>query len=64
MKLKNDKKDTRQIMTTNGNLAIVRTILRPADEASMSRLLETEQIRCIALLLESSKFSRNDYHKP
>ena len=48
--LKNDKKDTRRIMTTNGSLAIQRTILRPVDEASMSRLLETEQAKCIAPL--------------
>jgi hypothetical protein len=48
--LKNDKKDTRRIMTTKGSLAIVRTILRPSDEQSMNRLFETEKVRCIAPL--------------
>ena len=46
--LKNDKKDTRRIMTTKGILSILRTILRPSDEISMNRLFDTEQVRCIA----------------
>ena len=46
--LKNDKKDTRRIMTTKGILSILRTILRPSDESSMNRLFDTEQLRCIA----------------
>ena len=46
--LKNDKKDTRRIMTTKGILSILRTILRPNDESSMNRLFDTEQVRCIA----------------
>jgi len=48
--LKNDKKDTRRIMTTKGILAILRTILRPIDKVSMSRLYETEQVKCISPL--------------
>jgi len=46
--LKNDKKDRICIMTTNGALTIRRTILRPNDDVSMARLLETEDVKCIA----------------
>ena len=48
--LKNDKKDIRKILTTKGELAIKRTILRPKDEISMKKLLFEEKIKCIAPL--------------
>ena len=46
--LKNDKKDKISIVTTNGILTIRRTILRPNDENSMAKLLEIEDVKCIA----------------
>ena len=48
--LKNDKKDTRRIITTKGELAILRTVLRPNNDASKQLLLETEGVKCIAPL--------------
>ena len=48
--LKNDKKDTRRIITTKGELPILRTVLRPRDAASMGKLQELYDVRCIAPL--------------
>jgi len=48
--LKNDKKDVRRIVTTQGELAIIRTVLRPKDEASKKKLFEIEQVKCVAPL--------------
>ena len=48
--LKNDKKDMRRIITTNGELSILRTVLRPMDAASMDKLQELHDVRCIAPL--------------
>ena len=50
--LKNDKKDTRRILTTKGELAISRTVLRPKDPISLITLLRTENVKCIAPLDE------------
>jgi DNA-directed RNA polymerase subunit F len=48
--LKNDKKDIRRIITTKGELSILRTVLRPMDAASMDKLQELHDVRCIAPL--------------
>ena len=48
--LKNDKRDTRRIITTKGELAITRTVLRPEDKESLKKLLELENVKCIAPL--------------
>jgi len=48
--LKNDKRDTRQIITTRGELAITRTVLRPRDEVSKNTLIEAENVKCVAPL--------------
>jgi len=48
--LRNDKRDTCHILTTKGELAVKRTILRPKDKASMDRLLAIENVRSIAPL--------------
>ena len=50
--LKNDKKDTRRILTTKGELAISRTVLRPKDPLSMDILFRTENVKCITPLDE------------
>ena len=48
--MRNDKRDTCHILTTKGELAVKRTILRPKDKASMDRLLAIENVRSIAPL--------------
>lgn len=48
--LKNDKKDTRRIVTTKGELAIKRTVLRPADGQSLNILMAIEGVKCIVPL--------------
>jgi hypothetical protein len=53
--LKNHDKDTRLIITTKGELAITRTVLRPKDKSSMDLLVETERVKCIVPLDEVLK---------
>jgi len=48
--LKNDKKDTRRIVTTKGELTILRTVLRPIDKDSIRLLTEREEVKCITPL--------------
>jgi hypothetical protein len=48
--LKNDKKDIRQILTANGELAIPRTVLRPCDNVSAERLMDIEGVKSIVPL--------------
>jgi len=48
--LRNDKKDTRAIITTRGMLSIVRTVLRPADKSGLEKLIETENVKCVVPL--------------
>jgi hypothetical protein len=48
--LKNDKKDTRRLLTTRGEPAITRTMLRPKDAVSLELLHQTENVKCIAPL--------------
>ena len=50
MILRNDKRDTKAIMTTRGTLSIVRTVLRPIDEESLIRLMSMEDRRSIVPL--------------
>jgi len=48
--LKNDKRDTRRIITTKGELPITRTVLRPLDAESLCKLVSIENVKCIAPL--------------
>ena len=48
--MRNDKKDTCNILTIKGEFTIKRTILRPKDKVSLGRLLEIENLRSIAPL--------------
>ena len=47
MILKNDKKNVKKLLTTQGWLAINRTILRPADEKSANILFEDGKASCV-----------------
>jgi len=48
--LKNDKKDTRKMITTKGMLAIKRTVLRPLEKAGLAKLMTEENTKCIVPL--------------
>jgi len=48
--LKNDKKDTKRIITTRGILTIERTVLRPKEACGLEKLKEEEKIRSIVPL--------------
>ena len=50
MILKNDKRDTKTILTTKGILSIVRTVLRPIDEDSLIILMDAEDKKSIVPL--------------
>ena len=47
MMLKNDKKTVRKVLTTQGWLAINRTVLRPADEKSAEKLSNEVHALCV-----------------
>ena len=50
MVLKNDKKDTRSIITTRGIFTIARTVLRPKDKEGLKRLMDEENTKCVVPL--------------
>jgi uncharacterized alpha-E superfamily protein len=45
--LKNDKKNVRKILTTQGWLSINRTVLRPVDEESAKKLYDDIHALCV-----------------
>jgi hypothetical protein len=45
--LNNNKKEKRKIITTQGELTINRTILRPSDKSSLEKLIRETNMRCI-----------------
>ena len=50
MILKNDKRDVRKILTTKGELAIKRTVLRPENAESLEKLMMEDKVKSIVPL--------------